>query len=370
MGHSGYAYGLAELASSLLINGKPKQAMEQAALAVKIDLENANEHAAEGVAVHGIASVAAGKPDLAYKEWGKLTPAIRAKVLDSLQAHHRKYPPEMLVHPTMLLADRLEKIASERATDLETALVLASNFAKMAEDHGSRTKALLRLLELPKLSEPRQEFLKALGSASLDSGNSEEGIKYYRQAVEEGAKQGDAAKASALRELAVALDQTGASKDAETTHQQAVQAAEASKDKVTQGSCLTAYGIFLHHAGKIPQAKEIMEKAERLVPADSQYAFYLQNHLGLARDGKPCACKSTGPATLAAMLEKILRQELGEPLAKDLVEKVVPTPQKPGDYDLNTKRAPTDEEQKKLSAAWENALTRLRKQLELSGKTP
>ena len=84
------------------------------------------------------------------------------------------------------------------------------------------------------------------------------------------------------------------------------------------------------------------------------------NHIDLARKGEQCRCHEQGPQTVARMLREAMIKQVGEDIVED-VEYSDADPQNP--FSLRVARELTPEEQQKVSDAWTNVSSAIRRQL-------
>ena len=362
--HSGYSYGLAELASALIRAGKSDEALSVSEECVDIDMKNGNPHATFGVLYQGIAACQAGKPDLAFAHWKELGPELRTSMVRDFEIRATKFAPGVLIAPLEKFSEIIAEHPTPQPEDKETILAMLSNMARQTGDHSSRIRALEKIANLTKGKDDAKypNALRALAIAHSEAGNRAKEEKLHEEAIafcKEKNLQNELV--ACLRERAISADRIGDATSAATFHRQSVAAARESNDKLTLGKSLAAQGIFLHHQAKPNEAVPFLEESLQLLPENDRYRYFVLNHVDLAREGKACRCNEQGPLTIAKMLKDAMVKEMGEGIVKD----VVYSPEDPEDpYSIEVARELTPEEQRKLFDAWTNVYAAIRRQLE------
>ena len=361
--HSGYSYGLAELASALIRADRADEALAAAEKCVSIDLANQNAHVSMSLLYQGIAACQTGKPNEAFSRWEQLQPEWRHSLVENFEFRIDKFDPNLLIFPLQQLARVVEEHPTSDDQDLLGVLSILSNVAREAEVHPVRISALQEMVQLTREEmnvEDHVYSLKALAIAHGDAGDRKSESTTFETAIsfcrDNGMK---SALAGCLRESAIAA---GRARDpeADSRHQAAVAAARASGDQLELGKSLGARGIFLHHQGKPKEAVPLLEESILLLPDEERYRFFVLNHVEPARKGEACQCSDQGPLTIAAMLKKAMIREVGS----DLVSDVKYSPDDPENpYSIELARELNPDELQKVNDAWTNVYNAIRRQL-------
>jgi tetratricopeptide (TPR) repeat protein len=300
--HPTYALGLSALADLLLVRSQPATALEAIDEAVSIDTAASHERLPIDLATRAYAVKAArGNDANSLEPWASLSPQTQAILVKQCLARAEHFDSRIVRAVLLELRERLESTSDIPVVLPVSVNIALANLGRLSGDHDARIQALRQTIELCEPLPDRTHLATAYQelATALDEANQQAEVPAAYDAAAQAAREADkpALLSAILRNYALWSDRAGHSERADELHREAVHHGASCGDWAVHGRSTTAYGIFLQHAGRPENAREMLEEALAHLPPSHPDAAAAQEHLTALDRGEPCACHNKNQKT-------------------------------------------------------------------------
>jgi len=228
--------------------------------------------------------------------------------------------------------------------------------ARTRKDAGSWLRANAAMMDHARrhhLGDIQLQLMLDLAMALECAGRNHDIAPAYEAALAQAYKSAGKARVASIHRNFAAYLRDDKPEEAHRHLKLALDQARQSGDDYELGSCLTALGIFVQHAGDVAAAKPLLQEALQRMRTDHEFYLYARNHMQAINDGGKCGCGNM-QATIAQTLTDMVQSKLPAGLLESIHLK------DDGDLDIKLKREPTPDEMDLLNTVVRSAMAELR----------
>jgi tetratricopeptide (TPR) repeat protein len=361
--HPGYAFGLSGLAETLLKQDRTSAAAAAIDEAVAINWEAGQEEVASDLALRAfIVKADRGFTAPALENWNDAPKTLQQAIVLEVINRADAAPAEIAQAVLLELRSRLQQTPDVEVPDLLNANIAIANAAQQTEDFDVRIEAAEMASRLAggldNLS-VKINIAEGVAHAYSQAGREAEAEQSYLRAMKLAAADvtGEL-RVGVLRNFAIWSDEQQLSDRAEELHLEAVRLAEQTNNRELIGRCCVARGIFLQHAGRLDEARPLLERSLDLLPPSHEDAASAMSHYEAMKGGGECGCDEDPLTTFGQVITRQVHSMIGD----DILESVVFERGEDGlrPNVLLKVDDPTDEQMEQIHTAISQALAMIR----------
>jgi tetratricopeptide (TPR) repeat protein len=361
--HAGYAFGLEPLADVLLQRGNVRQARQVIEEAVANFGRNGHERIATALALRAEIVKADGTDEAPFPEMDPLPDRIVEQVGYAVLNRSGRCEPTRY---KAILTNLIAILEARRGPDHQATLNALSMVANMGRDYGDqsgRIEAIQRVLasyDRQGRAEDAVMATQGLAMSHSEAGDEQEALRTRASAYSRAERIGCPELSSqVLRNWGLVLKEAGQAGPAEQRLSEAVTQARRGADHETLGRADIALGIFLHHEGRLTDARAALEGGLSFLDVAHPDAIVGRSHLSAVIDRRTCGCGDL-TTTMAEAFRSFVTARLPADLLSDVDVAIAD-----GDFQIQVglRRQPTPDEIERLNGVIQSAQAEFRRRI-------